>query len=651
MRQNACEWLHKHLRSARFARLKRTGVLLAVLVLGVGAACGRAPRTLLAPGSLVLADANDNRVPAGVLRGGVLHLELDAMWAGWHPDLDVDSAVSVQAFAERGKNPSIPGPLLRVPEGTEVRVSLRNLITDSTLVVRGLRPGASGDSISIRPGETREISFRAGEPGTYHYWGTTSHARLQERMGRDALLSGVIVIDSAGARLDPAERIFVISLIDIFPPSDSAPSKEEVWEIAVNGRSWPHTERLSYATGDTARWRLVNATNRPHPMHLHGFHFRVTAKGDGTTDTTYAEERRRYAVTELVNPGGTFQLEWALTRPGRWLVHCHMIPHIVPFPERVESVRRHDVHAVAKHPEVSMAGLVLGVEVKDPRRAYVEPREPDVAVHRLFIQEARADPGQRSRKGFVLQRGAEPARDSVVIPGTPLVVVRGQRNRVTIVNRLSAPSSVHWHGMELESLFDGVAGYSGLGGSRAPLLAPGDSFTVWFTPPRAGTYMFHSHMDEEDQLASGMYAPLIVLEPGQRYDPETDLTMMIGLVPDDRGGSNRALNGSRSPAPISLRAGRTYRLRLINMLLAPRVDVQLVSGSAIQQWRLVSKDGATVPPALSAPRRARFFIGVGETYDFEWTPPPGESSLNLQVVVPPGNPVPPLLTQKIIVAP
>jgi len=210
---------------------------------------------------------------------------------------------------------------------------------------------------------------------------------------------------------------------------------------------------------------------------------------------------------------------------------------------------------------------------------------------------------------------------------------------------------VHWHGMELESVFDGVAGYSGLGNLRAPLIAPGDSFTVWFTPPRAGTYMLHSHMDEEDQLASGMYAPLIVLEPGQSYDPATDLTLMIGLAPNGRDGSVRGLNGTPAPRPVNLDGGKTYRLRLINMLLAPRVDVRLVADSVLQSWRLVSKDGATVPPALSAPRPARFFLGVGETYDFEWSPPRGAFSLNMQVLVPTGQPQPPLLTQKIIVAP
>lgn len=605
-----------------------------------------APRT---PG---LAAPNDNRMAAGVLRGNVLTLELDAVVTGWRPDQDVDTAVTVQAFAERGRAPSIPGPLLRVPQGTRVRVSIRNLVGDSTLIVTGLRAGAiPNDTFSVAPGTTREIEFVARHAGTYHYWGTTSHRTLRERPGRDALLSGAIVVDAPGERPDPAERIFVISLIDIFPASDSAASREEVWEIAVNGRSWPHTERLSYALGDTARWRFINATDRPHPMHLHGFHFRVLSKGSGVADTAYSEDRRRYAVTELMDAGSTFTLEWSLTRPGNWLVHCHMIPHIVPFPGRVESLRHQDLHAVERHPTLSMAGLVLGVTVTDPDGSYAAPSEPDVAKHRLLIQEERPVAGLRSRKGFVLQRGPEPARDSVAVPGTPLIVVQGQRNSVTVVNRLRSPTSVHWHGMELESVFDGVAGYSGHGGARAPLIAPGDSFTVWFTPPRAGTYMFHSHMDEEDQIQSGMYGPLLVLEPDYKYDPSVDLTMMVGLLPNDRGGSGRALNGSRTPPPRKVQAGKTYRLRLINMMPAPRVHFELAADSAVQTWRLVSKDGAAVPAALRGTRPARLFVGVGETYDFEWIPSAGESALKIQVMAPPGEPLPPLLLQKFLVAP
>lgn len=50
-------------------------------------------------------------------------------------------------------------------------------------------------------------------------------------------------------------------------------------------------------------------------------------------------------------------------------------------------------------------------------------------------------------------------------------------------------------------------------------MAPGDSFTVAFTPPRAGTFMYHTHMEEEDQLPYEMVGPMIVLEPAARFDP------------------------------------------------------------------------------------------------------------------------------------
>ncbi|MDQ3515794.1 MAG: multicopper oxidase domain-containing protein [Gemmatimonadota bacterium] len=628
-------------------------ILAVAIVVALSSSCVRGPSSALIVGSpTTIALANDNRVPAGTLRNGVLRLDLDAVWAGWRPDADVDTAVTVRSFAERGELPTIPGPLVRIPHGTEIRATVRNGMADSTLIVHGLRAGAVGqDTFSVAPGGIREITFTPPSAGTFLYWATTSHSSSTTGTGRDGLLSGAIVVDPAGVVPDPRERVFVISLIDHLSDSSLPPPHEEIWEIAVNGRSWPHTERLSYAMGDTAQWRFINATNRPHPMHLHGFHFLVTAKGDGAVDTAYASDRRRYAVTELMNPGSTFRLEWSLTRPGKWLVHCHMIPHIVPYPERPDSTRHHDVHAVERHPLESMAGLVLGVDVTDPAGSYTAPAEPEVAAHRLFIQEARGAPGMQSRKGYVLQRGVEPARDSVAVPGTRLIVVRGQRNRVTIVNRLRTPTSVHWHGMELESVFDGVAGFSGLGSARAPLLAPGDSFVVWFTPPRAGTYMFHSHMDEEDQIASGMYAPLIVLEPGEVYDPSSDLTMMVGLLPNERGGAGRALNGARTPAPMRVQPGKTYRLRLINMMPAPRIHVQLAADSTVQLWRLVSKDGATSPPALTAPRPASLFIGVGEAYDFSWTAPASESVLKIQVMMPPGEPLPAPLLQRFIAAP
>ena len=80
--------------------------------------------------------ANDNRRPAGRLEHGVLTLALEVRPGLLRPEEDDGPGIPALAFAEVGQPLQVPGPLIRVPQGTEVRVSLRNP-TDSTLVVHG----------------------------------------------------------------------------------------------------------------------------------------------------------------------------------------------------------------------------------------------------------------------------------------------------------------------------------------------------------------------------------------------------------------------------------------------------------------------------------------------------------------------------------
>jgi FtsP/CotA-like multicopper oxidase with cupredoxin domain len=239
----------------------------------------------------------------------------------------------------------------------------------------------------------------------------------------------------------------------------------------------------------------------------------------------------------------------------------------------------------------------------------------------VFAQQARPDSGKPAPSGYVLQRGTPPRADSVETLSSPLVLTRGETTAITVINRLREATTVHWHGMELESVYDGVSGWSRSGTSIAPLLAPGDSFTAVMTPPRAGTYIYHTHIDEGTQLRTGMYGPLLVMEPGERFDPATDLVMMIGEGADS-GKFRPMLNGRRAPPPLTLRAGTTYRLRFVSILPADPIRVELVAADSTPvTWRSRAKDGADLPPAARVARPARIGrFGVGETYDFEWTP-------------------------------
>jgi len=135
--------------------------------------------------SLPRISANANRVPAGELGDGVLTIRLEVREGKWYPEAEEGPWLVVQAFAEEGRAPEIPGPLIRVPQGTEVRASVRNLLANATAVVRGLaeRPSDGKQTLAVPPGETREVRFRAGAPGTYYYWATTTGKTMEERFG------------------------------------------------------------------------------------------------------------------------------------------------------------------------------------------------------------------------------------------------------------------------------------------------------------------------------------------------------------------------------------------------------------------------------------------------------------------------------------
>ena len=93
---------------------------------------------------------NTNRVPAGVQRDRLLTLSMDIVSARWKPEGETDPEVPILAFAEIGKAPSNPGPLIRVRVGTEAAITITNH-SDSVLVISGLRAGsdATRDTVEL----------------------------------------------------------------------------------------------------------------------------------------------------------------------------------------------------------------------------------------------------------------------------------------------------------------------------------------------------------------------------------------------------------------------------------------------------------------------------------------------------------------------
>jgi FtsP/CotA-like multicopper oxidase with cupredoxin domain len=223
------------------------------------------------------------------------------------------------------------------------------------------------------------------------------------------------------------------------------------------------------------------------------------------------------------------------------------------------------------------------------------------------------------------------------VPGPALVLKRGEPVEIAVVNRLGERTALHWHGMELDSYYDGVHGWSGAGRKVAPMIEPDASFVVRFTPPRSGTFIYHTHLHDERQLPLGLYGPMLVVDDDQAYQPETDHVIVVGQNGVDPAAPDvlvptapLAINGQAAPV-FTWKAGARHRVRLINITPETIVSVSLQSAQGPITWTPVAKDGAELPAGRRQGVTARQTIAVGETYDFEIDVPPGRRTLWLEV--------------------
>jgi FtsP/CotA-like multicopper oxidase with cupredoxin domain len=580
------------------------------------------------------ARANDNRTPAGTMRGDTLVVRLVVGKAEWYPETATGPHITSPAFGEEGKAPSIPAPLIRVRAGTPIRATVRNALPDSTIHIIGLatQPIPAADTAHIAPGASAEFVFTAGAPGTYLYRAVIGNDP-DGRPSETETANGAFVVDPPGG--SPPDRIFVINVMAY--EQDSTHVRQA---LGFNGESWPYTERLSLTVGDTVHWRLLNGSTRGHPLHLHGFYFRVDEAGTGLASRVVPAAQRRLGVTEQFFPWETRLITWSPDRPGNWLFHCHLTIHVTPearldHPDEME----HEDHSASAMEH--MAGLVLGISVAPrPGESYARagtPRRLD-----LFAQQGPARGSMPMTYSYVLQRGPRaPAADSIETPSSTIVLIRGEATDIVVHNRSREATGIHWHGIELESYSDGVVGWSGQGKTVAPPIAPGDSFVARLTLPRAGTFMYHTHLNDVKQVTAGAAGPLIVLEPGESFDPARDhvyLALWSGRNPVLGHGQDLLINGEAGSAPdLPLASGVTHRFRFINLGAALNVRFQLRRETTTVEWTARAKDGADLPPALRVMQPAIQAVAVGETFDFELNPPgAGIYELSATFVHPPG---------------
>jgi FtsP/CotA-like multicopper oxidase with cupredoxin domain len=144
------------------------------------------------------------------------------------------------------------------------------------------------------------------------------------------------------------------------------------------------------------------------------------------------------------------------------------------------------------------------------------------------------------------------------IPGPTLRFRPGDKVRIYFRNELAEASSVHWHGLVVPNSMDGV------GLLTMPPVMPGETFVYEFTIPNTpGTFMYHAHMNDMEQVAMGLSGAFIVdARDGGDVAYDQDRIVFLNNIQ-----GHYLVNGKEFPNidPWLVKKDELIRVRMLNM--------------------------------------------------------------------------------------
>ena len=190
------------------------------------------------------------------------------------------------------------------------------------------------------------------------------------------------------------------------------------------------------------------------------------------------------------------------------------------------------------------------------------------------------------------------------VPGPAIELTQGVPVEIQFTNRLSEPTLIHWHGLRIPAAMDGTQ-------STQRPVAPGETFTYRFTPPDAGTFWYHPHANETEQLEKGLYGAFIVRGADEPIVDREQILVFDDVDADKQGrlakfggfrqrhdgreGDIRLINGKAEPQ-LTIAAGQIERWRIINASSARYVRLSL--GGA--PFRIIGTDGGLIEAPVEA---------------------------------------------------
>ena len=237
-----------------------------------------------------------------------------------------------------GYNGQTPGPTIEAVEGDRVRLLVTNKLAEHTtihwhgvLLPNGMDGVGGLNQPQIKPGETFAYEFTLRQHGTQMY-----HPHADEMVQMAMGMEGFFIIHPKEPEQPRIDRDFCIFLQEWFvEPGTSTPNPNIMTDFNLftfNSRVFPGTAPLVARLGDRVRIRVANLSMDSHPIHLHGYSFKITGTDGGWIPATGQWPE----TTVNVPPGTTRDIQFVANAPGDWALHCHKNHHVM-------NAMKHDV--------------------------------------------------------------------------------------------------------------------------------------------------------------------------------------------------------------------------------------------------------------------------------------------------------------------
>jgi len=261
---------------------------------------------------------NEVLEPSEVLADGTQVFELTAEVVDWErAPGDV-----VQAWTYNG---TVPGPSIHLDVGDQAIFRLTNDLDIATdLHLHGLNVDNEFDGVApitqdpIEPGDTFDYECTADEVAVAMF-----HPHFHSQIGMPNGMFGTIFVgqvpthagETIGDEVIPAD-------LEVSQELPMVVNDSGVIGYSLNGKSFPATAPIVAETGDWVLFHYFNEGSQSHPMHLHQFDQIVVAKDGYPLDQPY--------VADVINvaPGERYSVLVQLDKPGTWVWHCHILPHV-----------------------------------------------------------------------------------------------------------------------------------------------------------------------------------------------------------------------------------------------------------------------------------------------------------------------------------